>query len=150
MLMKKMLVMAVMLGLLITNLSAQMNKNDLILVPMMNEQFSSTELEQYRQNDFAKLFELNYRMINYATVCTKLPTDNYQIVGNLEKYALAGVTVNEEDILQNGINPFLFNLPQDNVRYNVFPMRKNGYYVLVLPKRLYDERMNANLQNYIY
>lgn len=128
---------------------AQRSVQEFAVSERMYEQFSKTEIEQMRQNDFAQLFKLNFKMNNYAMVSAKLSDENYKIMGPVQQYAKAGVVTNEEQIIRDGyLNPFLYDFPQDDFRVNVFTFSKEGYYVLVIPKIWYDERVKAQLNEY--
>ena len=128
---------------------AQRSMSDYVVSPAMYQQFSQAEVEQYRQTNPAELMRLNYKMNNYALVVAKLFEDNYQNMGFIEQYAQKGVTPNEDEILKNGyLNPFQFDFPQDEYKYNVFQLHHNGYYVVVMPKYLYNERLAAHMAQY--
>lgn len=128
---------------------AQRSVQEFVVNERMYEQFSKTEIEQMRQNDFAQLFKLNFKMNNYAMVSAKLSDENYKIMGSVQQYAKEGVVTNEEQIIRDGyLNPFLYDFPQDDFRVNVFTFSKEGYYVLVIPKIWYNERVNAQLNEY--
>lgn len=147
--MKKIFISAVILCLMMTGF-AQQQVSDFVLNVRMHEQFSQSEIDHYYHNDFAELFRLNYKMTNYATVTTKLES-NHQVLGPIEKYAKKGVTIDEDYIVATGfINPFNFDFPQDENKVNVFTLHHSGYYVVVLPKGLYNERMEAQLHQYVY
>lgn len=128
---------------------AQRSVQDFVVNERMYTQFSKTEIEQMRQNDFVQLFKLNYKMNNYAMVSAKLTDENYKIMGSVQQYAKEGVVTNEEQIIRDGyLNPFLYDFPQDDFRVNVFTFSKDGYYVLVIPKVWYNEREKAQLNEY--
>ena len=129
---------------------AQTPKSRFVLATRMTEQFSQSEIDRMYQNDFAQLFRLNYKMLNYALITTKLDGMNCQKMNSVDMYAKSGVVVDEKDMIENGVNPFQFDFPQDEYRYNVFPMHTAGFYVVVLPKVLYDERMEALLSTFVY
>ncbi|MCQ2283602.1 MAG: hypothetical protein MJZ57_01730 [Bacteroidales bacterium] len=129
---------------------SQKRTSDFELNPKMYEQFTQAEINQMMQTDFAQLFKLNYKMTNYALMTTKLPDSNYQMLGGVQKYANPGVVTNESEIASTGfINPFLYSLPQDAYRVNVFTL-SNGCYIMVLPKNTYEEREQAQLSQYVY
>jgi len=128
---------------------AQRSVQDFVLNERMLEQFSQSEIQQMKQNDFARLFKLNFKMTNYAMVAAKLTDENYKIMGSVQQFAKPGVSTNEAEIIRTGfINPFLYDFPQDDYRVNVFTFGTEGYYVLVIPKSWYDERETAQLKQY--
>ena len=56
---------------------------------------------------------------------------------------------NEDELIKKGyVNPFKWNLPQDTYRYNLFKLRNSEYYVVVMPKVTWEERLNAHLHQY--
>lgn len=132
-----------------TGIYAQQSIKDLVINPLMYEQFGQTQIEKYMQTDPAELIRLNYKMANYACVAGKMIDGDYQILGSPDQYANPGVQVDEEEIIRNGyLNPFQYQFPQDDYKCNVFPLHHNGYYVFVLPKNIYDERVNAQLHRF--
>jgi len=46
------------------------------------------------------------------------------------------------------VNMYKWNLPQDEYRYNVYKMRTSGFYIVVLPKTVLEERVQANIRSY--
>lgn len=119
------------------------------VTPQLAEEITSAKVEDLRANNPAELIRVNYTMFNYALVVEKLWDGNFQEMGMLEKYLPDGMTYLEEDIIQKGyVNPYKWNLPQDTYRYNLFKLRRSGYYVIVLPKVTFEERLNAHLHQY--
>jgi len=119
------------------------------VTPQLAEEITSAKVEDLRANNPAELIRVNYTMFNFALVTTKLWDGNLQQMGMLEDYLPKGMTYLEEDIIQKGyVNPYKWNLPQDPYRYNVFKLRNSGYYVIVLPKTTFEERLNAHLHQY--
>lgn len=130
---------------------AQKQPKDLVINPMLYEQFGKAQIDQYLQNNFAELFRLNFKMTNYALVTSKMMGENYQLLGFPEQYANKGVTTNENDIIEKGwINPFLYSFPQDDRKFNIFPLHQSGYYIIVAPKYEYDEKVNTQLGQFEY
>lgn len=128
---------------------AQRSMSEYVVSPAMYQQFSQAEVEQYRQSNPAELLRLNYKMNNYAVVVAKLFEDNYQMMGFIEKYAQQGTTPNEDEIVNKGyLNPFQYNFPQDDYKYNVFQLHRSGFYVVVMPKYLYNERLAAHMAQF--
>ena len=128
---------------------AQKSADDLVVAPQMYETFGKSTIAQYQQTNLAELIRLNYKMLNYACVVAKLTDENYQMLGNVSQYANKGVVTNEEEIIKTGfINPFLYSFPQDDYKVNFFPLQHKGYYIMVIPKYLFDARVQAQLQQY--
>jgi len=128
---------------------AQKTANDIVIAPQTYQQFGQSTIDQYKQNNLAELIRINYKMLNYACVTAKLTDENYQILGTVEQYANKGVVTNEDEIIKTGfINPFLYSFPQDNYKVNVFSLHHSGYYIFVIPKYVYDERVQAQLRQY--
>ena len=96
------------------------------------------------------IFCLNYKMTNFAKVAGK-SVEGANVLGYIEQYAKSGVRVNEAEMIRTGaINPFDYDLPQDDTKVNAIRLHTPGYYVLVLPKFRYEEEERANLQQYVY
>ena len=65
-------------------------------------------------------------------------------MGYLSQYVPEGVTYNEAEIIANGgVNIFVWKLPQDKYRTNVFKLQKSGYSVVVNPASVMEERIDA-------
>jgi hypothetical protein len=123
--------------------------SEFIVTSDLTEELGAAKVEDLRANNPAELVRTNYTMFNYAVVITKLWDGNFQQMGTLEQYLPKGMTYLEEDIIKKGyVNPYKWNLPQDTYRYNLFKLRRSGYYVVVLPKVTFEERLNANLRQY--
>lgn len=146
--MKKLLSMLVVFCV-VSSIHAQKQAKDFVINPVMYEQFTQAQIDHYLQTDLAELIRLNYKMTNYAGVSSKMVGGEYQVLGYPEQYAHDGVRVDEEEIIEKGyLNPFLYNFPQDEYKINVFPLHIEGYYVIVMPKVLYEPRVNAQLNEY--
>ena len=79
----------------------------------------------------------------------KLWDANFQEMRMLENYLPKGMAYDEEELIQKGyVNPYKWNLPQEEYRYNLFKLRNSGYYVVVMPKKVWEERLNAHLHQY--
>ncbi len=127
----------------------QMLLSEYYVTPQLAEEITAAKVADLRANNPAELLRVNYTMFNFAVVTTKLWDGNLQQMGMLEQYLPEGTTYLEEDIIQKGyVNPYKWNLPQDMYRYNVYKLRRSGYYVIVMPKVTWDERLNAHLQQY--
>lgn len=148
--MKKTILTTMMIGLMLIGFAQrQLSVNDYFVTPQLAEEITSAKVEDLRANNPAELIRVNYTMFNTAVVTSKLWDGNLQQMGTLEQYLPKGMTYLEEDIIQKGyVNPYKWNLPQDDYRYNVFKLRRNGYYVVVLPKVTFEERLNALLHQY--
>lgn len=115
------------------------------------QKLSSAQVEQMRSENPAELIRMNYCLINTAVVTAKLWDGNIMQMGTLEQYLPQGVSYVEEDIIQKGyVDPYVWNLPQDDYRYTAFKLRRNGWYVVVLPKTVLEQRVQAQLNSYSY
>lgn len=130
---------------------AQYQKSDLKINPKLYNHYTQTEIEQMYQNDFAQLFRLNFKMNSYVMFGTKDPGGNSKTMGYLSDYAKKGVVVNEEEIIRTGqVDPFDFELPQDDSRINVFMLHRSGYYIFVASKQDYNNVVEAQLNQFAY
>jgi len=150
--MKKVFVLICVLSLCMVGFSqAKMNKSDFQINPHMLESYTQAEIDQMYANDFALLFTLNFEMSNYACVAGKLPGDNHIQMQSPDRYAHAGVVTDEAEIIRTGfINPKLYDFKQDASRSTVYPLRTQGYYIIIPPKNQYDRVLQANLEQYAY
>lgn len=150
MIMKKTILTTMMMGLMLIGFAQrQMLLSEYYVTPQLAEEITAAKVADLRANNPAELLRVNYTMFNFAVVTTKLWDGNFQQMGMLEQYLPEGTTYLEEDIIQKGyVNPYKWNLPQDMYRYNVYKLRRSGYYVIVMPKVTWDERLNAHLQQY--
>ncbi len=125
-------------------------KSDFVLNQRMYEQFSPQDIEDMYNNDFARLFRLNYRLTNMVRVATKYDGD-VNMLQSLDTYAKQGVTPDEAEIISSGfINYNLYDFPQDETRTNVVPLSTPGFYILILPKNAYEAAEEANLKEYVF
>lgn len=130
---------------------AQSQKSDLVLHPNLSKHFTTAEIEQMYQQDFAQLFRLNFKMNNFAMFAAKEPGGNTQDMGFLEKYAKPGVKVDEDEIIRTGrIDPFDYDLPQDEYRINVFQLHRKGFCIFVASKSDYERVVEAQLNQFVY
>lgn len=150
--MKKAVLMMVMMGLVLVGFSQrQLPMSEYVVSDALYTELSASQVEQMRSDNPAELIRMNYTMVNKAVVVSKLWDGNLQQMGTLEQYLPAGMTYLEEEIIKNGmVNPYKWNLPQDDYRYNVFKLRRNGFYVVVLPKTVLEERIQAQLKSYVF
>ena len=119
------------------------------VAPEFTEEFGASKVEDLRANQPAELVRMHYTMFNYALVIGKLWDGNFQQMGMLEQYLPKGMAYNEDELIKKGyVNPFKWNLPQDTYRYNLFKLRNSEYYVVVMPKVTWEERLNAHLHQY--
>ena len=141
--MKKTLLTMMMMGLmLITFAQRQQPMSEYAVSQDLIQKLSPAKVEQMRLENPAELIRMNYTLINKAVVVGKLWDGNLKHMGMLEDYLPKGMTYLEEDIIKNGyVDPYIWNLPQEDYRYNVFKLRRNGWYVVVLPKTVLEERV---------
>lgn len=139
-----------MMGLMLAGFSQQsIPFNQYYVDPKFAEEIAPVNVEELRANNPAELVKMHYTMFNYALVAGKLWDGNFQQMGTLEQYLPEGMTYLEEDIIQKGyVNPYKWNLPQDEFRYNLFKLRRSDYYVVVMPKVTWEKRLNAHLQQF--
>ncbi len=148
----KKIILTVLMTAFVFACSAQRSKpkSDFVLNQRMYEQFSPQDIEDMYNNDFARLFRLNYRLTNMVRVATKYDGD-VNMLQSLETYAKQGVTSDEAEIISSGfVNYNLYDLPQDETRTNVVPLRTPGFYILILSKDAYEAAETANLKEYVY
>jgi len=117
----------------------------------LTEKLTSARVEQMRTEDPAGLIRMNYTLTNAAVVVSKLWDGIFQQMGTLDQYLPSGQSYAEESIIQKGyVDNYVWNLPQDDYRYNVYKLRRNGWYVVVLPKTVLEQRVQAQLNLYSF
>ncbi|MBR3551612.1 MAG: hypothetical protein IKO09_06450 [Bacteroidales bacterium] len=127
----------------------QLPMSEYVVSDLLQAEMTESQIEQMRANDPAGLMRMNYTIVNAATVTYKLWDGNLQMMGTLEQYLPKGMTYDEESIIQAGcVNMYKWNLPQEEYRYNVFKLRRSGVYVVVLPKSVLEERVQAHIHSY--
>ena len=148
--MKKTVLTMMMMGVMLIGFAQQhIPMSEYYVTPQLAEEITSATVEDLRANNPEELVRVNYTMFNYALVIGKLWDGNFQQMGTLEQYLPKGMSYVEEDIIQKGyVNPYKWNLPQDDYRYNLFKLRRSGYYVVVMPKNVWEERLNAHIHQY--
>lgn len=150
--MKKTVLTMLMMGLMLIGFSQrQQPMSEYVVSQDLMQKLSPAKVEQMRSENPAELIRMNYTLLNKAVVVSKLWDGNLQQMGTLEQYLPKGVSYLEEDIIQHGfVDPYIWDLPQDDYRYNVFKLRRSGWYVVVLPKTVLEERVQAQLKSYSY
>ena len=148
--MKKTIVtMVMMCALLVSFAQQKIPFSQYYVDPAFAGEIAPVSVEDLRVNNPAELVRMHYTMFNYAQVIGKLWDANFQEMGMLENYLPKGMAYAEEDLIQKGyVNPYKWNLPQDEYRYNLFKLRNSGYYVVVMPKKVWEERLNAHLHQF--
>ena len=148
--MKKLVLTTVMMGVMLVGFAQrQIPMSEYYVAPELREELTSAKVDDLLANNPAELVRTSYTMFNYALVVGKLWDGNFQQMGTLEQYLPEGVPYLEEDIIRKGyVNPYKWNLPQDTYRYNLFKLRREGYYVVVMPKVTWEERLNAHLRQF--
>ena len=140
-----------MMGVMLIGMAQQrqLPMSEYVVSDVLLTELTEAQVEQMRANDPAGLMRMNYTIVNAATVTYKLWDGNLQMMGTLEQYLPKGMTYEEESIIQTGsVNMYKWNLPQDDYRYNVFKLRRSGVYVVVLPKTVLEERVQAHIHSY--
>ena len=146
--MKKTVLTMIMMGAMLISFAQQrqLPMSEYVVSDVLRSEMTEAQIEQMRANDPAGLMRMNYTIVNAATVTSKLWDGNLQQMGMLEQYLPKGITYDEDAIIRTGsVNMYKWNLPQDDYRYNVFKMRRSGFYVVVLPKTVLEERVQAHI-----
>lgn len=149
--MKKTVLTMMMMGVMLIGFAQQrqLPMSEYVVSKELNEYLTPAKVEQMRANQPAELIRMNYIMLNGAKLITKELGGNTKDMGYLKDYTPAGVVYNEAEILDKSwINPFLWNLPQDQYRTNIFKLKNSDYFIMVLPTSVMEERINAQMQQY--
>ncbi len=151
--MKKIVMTMLLMSVMLIGFSQQRQQpmSKYVVSQDLIQKLSSEKVEQMRSQNPAELIRMNYCLINTAVVTSKLWDGNILQMGTLEQYLPQGLSYVEEDIIQKGyVDPYVWNLPQDEYRYTAFKLRRNGWYVVVLPKTVLEQRVQAQLNSYSY
>jgi len=151
--MKKIVMTMLLMSVMLIGFSQQRQQpmSKYVVSQDLIQKLSYEQVEQMRSENPAELIRMNYCLINTAVVTSKLWDGNIMQMGTLEQYLPQGVSYVEEDIIQKGyVDPYVWNLPQDDYRYTAFKLRRNGWYVVVLPKTVLEQRVQAQLNSYSY
>lgn len=151
--MKKIVMTMLLMSVMLIGFSQQRQQpmSKYVVSQDLIQKLSYEQVEQMRSENPAELIRMNYCLINTAVVTSKLWDGNILQMGTLEQYLPQGVSYVEEDIIQKGyVDPYVWNLPQDDYRYTAFKLRRNGWYVVVLPKTVLEQRVQAQLNSYSY
>lgn len=150
--MKKIVMTMLLMSVMLIGFSQrQIPVSEYVVSRDLTEKLTSARVEQMRTEDPAGLIRMNYTLLNAAVVVSKLWDGNLQQMGTLEQYLPSGQSYVEESIIQKGyVDTYVWNLPQDDYRYNVYKLRRNGWYVVVLPKTVLEQRVQAQLNLYSF
>lgn len=148
--MKKTALTMMMMGVMLIGFAQRhIPMSEYYVAPELREELTSAVVDDLLANNPEELVRTSYTMFNYALVVAKLWDGNFQQMGALEQYLPESMTYLEEDMIQKGyVNPYKWNLPQDTYRYNLYKLRREGYYVVVMPKVIWEERLNAHLRQF--
>lgn len=148
--MKRTILTMMMMGAMLVGIAQQQIPFSQYYVdPQFTQEITAAKVEDMRANNPAELVRMHYTMFNYAQIVEKLWDGNFKQMGMLEDYLPKGMTYLEEELIQKGyVNPYKWNLPQDEYRYNLFKLRHEGYYVVVMPKTVWEERLNAHFHQF--
>lgn len=149
--MKKAVLTMVMMGAMVFCLAQQKPLTDFYPSQMIYEQLTPAQVEQMRTDNPAELLRLNYTLVNSILVTEKPLDGDARQMGALEKYLPEGIAYNEDDIIRSGsLNPYKWQLPQDKTQWNVFTLKRSGYYVIVPPETVFNARLQTFLKSYGY
>lgn len=139
-----------MCSLIVCNAQVRtMSVQDFVVSDALREHLSNAQIESMRAENPAQLIMMDRTSYAYSLVVNKLWEEDFNQMGYLEDYLPKGMSYSEDEIIDKGyVNPYIWKLPQDNTKYNLFKMRKNGYYVVVMPKEELEKRIEAQLKQY--
>lgn len=127
----------------------QLPMSEYVVSKELMDYLTPAKVEQMRANQPAELIRMNYIMLNGAKLVTKEIGGNTHDMGYLKDYTPAGVVYNEAEILaKSWLNPFVWNLPQDQYRTNIFKLKNSDYFIVVLPSSVMNERIYAQMQQF--
>lgn len=150
--MKKIVMTMMLMSVMLIGFSQQrqLPMSEYYVSPDLYEVMTPAQVEQLRANDPAELIRMNYTMINCIKVANKPVDANSQDMGYLRQFVPEGVQYDENEIIERGfLNPFLWKLPQDENRYNIYKLNRSGWFVVVNPASVMRERIAAHCQMYI-
>lgn len=147
--MKKLVLTTVVMSVMLVGFAQrQIPMSEFYPSEMIYEQLSHEQVEQMKTSNPVELLSMNYLMVNTAVVIGKPIDGNTQAMKPLDQYVPAGMSYDEEEIIRTGaLNPYKWDLPQDKYRWNIFPLHRAGYYVVVAPETELDARLQAYLRS---
>lgn len=150
--MKKIVLTMMTMGLLLMSFAQrQVPMSEFYPADMIYEYLTPAQVEQLKSENPAELLRINYTMANTAVIVSKPIDGDLQQMGRLENFLPEGMTYNEDEIIHQGaLNPFKWHLPQDMNKWNVYSLRQEGYYVVVVPKTIFNDRVQAFIKSYGY
>lgn len=150
--MKKIVLTMMVMGVaLIGFAQRQVPMSDFYPSEMIYEQLTPAQVEQMRTDNPAELLRLNYTLVNSILVIEKPLDGETNQMGQLDKYVPEGMVYNEDEIIRSGsLNPYKWKLPQDKTQWNVFSLKRSGYYVIVVPETVFNQRLQAFIKSYGY
>lgn len=117
----------------------------------LREYLSETEIESMRVSDPENLLRMERTIADYSLVITKLWDTEFNDMGYLDNYLPKNMSYSEADIIGKGyINPYVWKLPSDKKKYNLFKMHTSGYYVVVLPEEYLELLVKAYVQQFVF
>ena len=132
-------------------LHAQQSKKEIRVDPMLYEVLSESQINELRANNPAQLVRENCALVSYCYLAMKMTEaeGTYQIKGDLRNYAKSGKSCDYQEIIERGcINRYDYNLEQDPVKQNVYPLGNTGAYIVVLSLERFNRNQEAFMKLY--
>lgn len=133
------------------SLHAQQKQSLSNFVPsdVLTEYLTSSQIDSMLTADPAGLLRMNRTIYSYAMVIDKLWEEDFNDMGYLDQYLPQGMKYSEQDIIEYGcINPYIWKLPMDKSKFNLFKLHRSGYYVVVMSESEMEARVRAYMQQF--
>lgn len=118
---------------LIMSVFAQNSNPRMQYDPRLATILTQEEIALYQQEAPAKLWSINYDLLNTGYVDSQLPA-TYIMMNDICSYAGTGKECNTADMIASKkFNPFNFGLTSDPEKYVVYPIGNTGFYVILYP-----------------
>jgi hypothetical protein len=147
--MKNIIALSLYLLMAIT-LCAQESGKPVTPAKYVREFMPQEKLEVYITDRPQKLLDMNYYSQNYCYVTDQIP-ENSQVIASLVSTVKGAFTCDHAQILRDKeINPFRFNLLQDNTKNNIYTIENSKFVVVVRPLTEYEKGKADYFKQYGY
>jgi len=136
--MKKSIILLLSIVMTIT-VWAQKTEKTITPTKFVAEFIPQEKLEAYLTEKSQKILDMNYFSENYCFVTNQIP-ENSQVIATLSSAVKGSFPYNPNQILKDKeINPFFFDLLQDNTKYNIYTIANSKFVVAVRPLTEYEQ-----------
>lgn len=141
--------MVILVAVFSLNAQQRQSLSDFVPSDVLTEYLTPLQIDSMLAANPAGLLRMNRTIYSYAMVIDKLWDEDFNDMGYLDQYLPKGMQYSEQDIIAYGcINPYIWKLPMDKSKYNLFKLHRSGYYVVVMPETEMEARVRAYMQQF--